>query len=41
MTQSKKARALGFNHIALEVGDVDEALAFYARIVDFKLRGKK
>ena len=40
MTQSKKARALGFNHIALEVGDVDEALAFYARIVDFKLRSK-
>jgi lactoylglutathione lyase len=40
MAQSKKARALGFNHIALEVGDVDEALAFYARIVDFKLRGK-
>ena len=40
MDQSKKARALGFNHIALEVGDVDEALAFYARIVDFKLRGK-
>lgn len=40
MKQSKKARALGFNHIALEVGDVDEALAFYARIVDFKLRGK-
>jgi catechol 2,3-dioxygenase-like lactoylglutathione lyase family enzyme len=38
MTPSKKARALGFNHIALEVGDVDEALAFYARIVDFKLR---
>jgi len=40
MAQSKKARALGFNHIALEVGDVDEALAFYARIVDFKLRSK-
>ena len=40
MTPSKKARALGFNHIALEVGDVDEALAFYARIVDFKLRAK-
>jgi lactoylglutathione lyase len=40
VTQSKKARAMGFNHIALEVGDVDEALAFYARIVDFKLRGK-
>jgi lactoylglutathione lyase len=40
MTQSKKARALGFNHIALEVGDVDEALAFYARILEFQLRGK-
>jgi lactoylglutathione lyase len=40
MTQSKKARALGFNHIALEVADVEEALAFYARIVDFKLRSK-
>jgi lactoylglutathione lyase len=40
MTQLKKARALGVNHIALEVGDIDAALAFYARIVDFKLRGK-
>jgi lactoylglutathione lyase len=40
MAPSKKARALGFNHLALEVGDVDEALAFYARILDFKLRGK-
>jgi lactoylglutathione lyase len=40
MTRSKKAHAMGFNHIALEVGDVDEALAFYARILDFKLRGK-
>ena len=40
MTQSKKAHALGFNHIAIEVGDVDEALAFYARLVDFKLRSK-
>lgn len=40
MSKSNKARALGFNHIALEVGDVDEALAFYARIVEFKLRGK-
>ena len=40
MSKSNKARALGFNHIALEVGDVDEALTFYARIVDFTLRGK-
>jgi lactoylglutathione lyase len=40
MTQSRKARALGFNHIAIEVGNVEEALAFYARLVDFKLRSK-
>jgi lactoylglutathione lyase len=40
MPESKKARALGFNHIALEVGDIDEALAFYGRLFDFKLRGK-
>jgi predicted enzyme related to lactoylglutathione lyase len=31
-----KPRAIGFNHIALEVGDVDEALTFYGRIFDFQ-----
>ena len=40
MPQSKKARAVGFNHVALEVGDIDEALAFYGRLFDFTLRGK-
>jgi predicted enzyme related to lactoylglutathione lyase len=40
MTSSRKARAIGFNHVALEVGDIDEALAFYGRLFDFKLRGK-
>ena len=40
MNQAKKARAVGFNHIALEVGDIEEALAFYARLFDFTLRGK-
>src|SRR5262249_39159911 len=40
MAQSKKARAIGVNHVALEVGDIDEALAFYGRLFDFKLRGK-
>jgi lactoylglutathione lyase len=40
MTQSRKARAIGFNHVALEVGDIDEALAFYGRLFDFTLRGK-
>jgi predicted enzyme related to lactoylglutathione lyase len=40
MPQAKKARAVGFNHVALEVGDIEEALAFYGRLFDFKLRGK-
>jgi lactoylglutathione lyase len=40
MTETKKARAVGFNHIALEVGDIDEALAFYGGLFDFELRGR-
>src|SRR5262249_51096957 len=40
MPSAKKARAIGFNHVALEVGDIDEALAFYGRLFDFKLRGR-
>jgi lactoylglutathione lyase len=40
MPEVKKARAMGFNHIALEVGDIEEALAFYGRIFEFQLRGK-
>jgi lactoylglutathione lyase len=40
MSESRKARAIGFNHIALEVGDIEQALAFYARLFDFTLRGK-
>jgi catechol 2,3-dioxygenase-like lactoylglutathione lyase family enzyme len=40
MTAAKKARAIGFNHVALEVGDIDEALAFYGRLFDFTLRGR-
>ena len=40
MAEAKKARAVGFNHVALEVGDIDEALAFYGRLFEFKLRGK-
>ena len=31
---------IGLNHVALEVGDVDEALAFYGRILAFELRGR-
>jgi lactoylglutathione lyase len=40
MPEAKKARAVGLNHIALEVGDIEEALAFYGHLFDFKLRGK-
>jgi catechol 2,3-dioxygenase-like lactoylglutathione lyase family enzyme len=31
---------VGINHIALAVGDVDEAVDFYARIFDLTLRGR-
>ena len=40
MVGSKKPRAIGFNHVALEVGDIEEALAFYGRIFEFQLRSK-
>ena len=40
MTASRKARAIGFNHVALEVGDIDEALAFYGLLFDFTLRSR-
>jgi len=29
---SERPRPIGINHVALEVGDIDEALAFYGRI---------
>ncbi|HEX6120953.1 MAG TPA: VOC family protein [Dongiaceae bacterium] len=38
MPQPRKARAIGFNHIALVVGDIDQALAFYGRLFEFALR---
>ncbi|CAN5131258.1 hypothetical protein BH24ACT23_BH24ACT23_10700 [soil metagenome] len=37
---SPKARVVGLNHVALEVGDLDEALAFYGSILELKLRGR-
>jgi len=40
MTDTPKARAVGLNHVALEVGDIDAALAFYGRLFAFKLRGR-
>src|SRR5260221_14242594 len=40
MSQAKKVRMVGFNHVALEVGDIEAALAFYGRVFDFELRSK-
>jgi len=34
------ARLVGINHVALEVGDLDEALAFYGRVFELRLRGR-
>jgi catechol 2,3-dioxygenase-like lactoylglutathione lyase family enzyme len=34
------ARLVGINHVALEVGDIDEALDFYGSLFDFELRGR-
>jgi catechol-2,3-dioxygenase len=38
--ETKKPRLVGINHIALEVGSIDEALEFYGKIFEFKLRGR-
>ena len=35
------AKLVGINHVALEVGDIDEALEWYGRIFDFELRGRE
>lgn len=34
------AKLVGINHVALEVGDVDEALAWYGQFFEFELRGR-
>jgi lactoylglutathione lyase len=38
---SPRARLVGINHVALEVGDLEEALAFYGRIFEIQLRGRE
>jgi catechol-2,3-dioxygenase len=40
MGVKNKARAVGINHVALEVGDIDEALAFYAGFLDFEVKSR-
>ncbi len=38
--ESSKAKAVGINHVALEVGDIDEALTFYGRFLDFEIHSR-
>lgn len=40
MTDDKHARLVGVNHVALAVGDIDEALDWYGAVFDFDLRGR-
>ncbi|CAN5725708.1 hypothetical protein BH24ACT22_BH24ACT22_09820 [soil metagenome] len=35
-----KANFLGFNHVALEVGNIEEALRFYGELFEIRLRGR-
>src|SRR3954454_17214026 len=37
---TRVARLVGINHVALEVGSIDEALAGYGRFFSFELRGR-
>ena len=39
-TGERKARAMGINHVVLEVDDLDKALEFYGSLFDFTLRGR-
>jgi lactoylglutathione lyase len=35
-----RAKLIGFNHVALEVGNIEEALEFYGRLFEMELRGR-
>jgi catechol-2,3-dioxygenase len=37
---AERARPLGINHVALDVGDLKEALDFYGRFFELDLRGR-
>ena len=37
---SERPRLVGINHVALEVGDLDEAIEFYGSVFQFELRGR-
>src|SRR5215831_14789710 len=40
MNERTRPRLVGINHVAIEVGNIDEALEWYGRIFDFALRGR-
>lgn len=37
---ASRAKLVGFNHVAVMVGDVEEALEFYGRLFEIELRGR-
>ena len=37
---SDRAKLIGFNHVAIEVGNIEEALEFYGRLFEIELRGR-
>jgi predicted enzyme related to lactoylglutathione lyase len=41
MTSASKPRLVGFNHVAIEVGSIDEALDFYSKLFAFELRSRE
>ena len=41
MSNATKPRLVGFNHVAIEVGDIDQALDFYGKLFGFELRSRE
>jgi predicted enzyme related to lactoylglutathione lyase len=41
MTSASKPLLVGFNHVAIEVGDIQEALDFYSKLFAFELRSRE
>ena len=41
MTERTRPRLVGFNHVAIEVGSIEEALDFYGKLFAFELRSRE
>ncbi len=41
MSATRKPRLVGFNHVAIEVGDLEQALDFYGELFSFELRSRE